>query len=124
MAEGELVAIIIQAIREATGLKDALVEPIAQSIDVAIRKKAGGTYLYVPVPMRNRKKRNEAIRKEWRGDNHKQIMSRYEISRATLYRILGEKRSKSEPKAKTDREPDTDTPAPLRPTTKPTSLRP
>ena len=73
--------------RQTTGLHERIALPIAESIcgELAQEMDAAGHQ----EPVTSRADRNAAIRREYRGDNHREVMRRYSISRATLYRVVG-----------------------------------
>lgn len=53
----------------------------------AIRAEAGGEYIYVPVL--DKAKRNEAIKREFNGRNLKEVCARHGISLSHGYRVIG-----------------------------------
>ena len=52
-----------------------------------LRREFGTRRVYVNAP--SARERDECIREEFDGTNHREICKRYGISRATLYRIVG-----------------------------------
>lgn len=83
----DLRARIIRIVCRATGLHERLALPVAESICHELSRDMGGAEIYIPST--DRRVRNAALRRDFRGNNHDDIMRRYGISRATLYRILG-----------------------------------
>jgi Mor family transcriptional regulator len=78
---------VVRIVREATGLHERLALPVAQSICEELARDSGGGELYVPAP--DRTARDAAIRRDFRVDNHAEVMRRHGVSRATLYRVIG-----------------------------------
>ncbi len=80
---------IMRIVRQATGLDEQMALPIAESIcdELAQEMGAGGPQ----EPATGRADRNAAIRREFHGDNHREVMRRYSISRSTMYRVVGGK---------------------------------
>ncbi len=81
---------IMRIVRQATGLHEQMALPIAESIcgELAQEMDTSGHQESAT----SREARNAAIRREFRGDNHREVMRRYRISQSTLYRVVGEKR--------------------------------
>lgn len=78
---------ITRAIREATGLHERFAGEISDEILHCLQQRWGGDRVYIP--SRDRAARDAAIRAEFDGRNHIEICRRHAISRATLYRIIG-----------------------------------
>jgi Mor family transcriptional regulator len=57
-----------------------------------IQSALGGVEIYIPVPPKDFKQRNEQIIQAFNGRNHAEICRRFSISLATLYRVLRQKR--------------------------------
>jgi len=80
---------ITSAIREATGLHERFATEISDEILARLMTRWGGDRLHVPA--RDRAARDAAIRAEFDGRNHDAVCRRHGISRATLYRVIGER---------------------------------
>lgn len=77
---------LVRVIRESLGLPETVAVPMADEIARGLQRMMGGLY----VPARElRETRDAAVRREFNGRNHADIMRRHDISRATLYRIIG-----------------------------------
>lgn len=77
---------LVRVIRESLGLPETVAVPMADELARGLQQLMGGLY----VPARElRETRDAAVRREFNGRNHDDIMRRHDISRATLYRIIG-----------------------------------
>lgn len=77
---------LVRALREGASLPEYIATPIAEKVASNLCKRVGGLY----IPKREvREARDEAVRKDFSGRNHEEVMHKHQISRATLYRILG-----------------------------------
>lgn len=79
---------LVRAIRESLGLPESVAVPMAEHLASGMARRLGGTYITKRAV--TRQERNAAVRREFRGNNHDEVMRRHGISRATLYRILAE----------------------------------
>lgn len=77
---------ITEIIRAKTGLFEHLSLPIAKEIIGEVNRKYRGERIYCT---EDKKAVIAAVRSEFNGKNHKELMRKYDISRATLYRYLG-----------------------------------
>lgn len=80
---------ITRAIREATGLHERFAVEISDGILHRLQQRWGGDRIYIP--SKDRAARDAAIRAAFDGRNHDEVCRRHGISRATLYRILGQR---------------------------------
>lgn len=78
---------ITRAIQEATGLHEQYASTLAEGIWERFRERWGGSRMHIPAV--DRAARNAAIRDAFDGRNHSEVCARYGISRATLYRVIG-----------------------------------
>ena len=81
---------LTRAIRETLGLPENIAVPMADHLAIGLTQRMGGLY----IPKRDlRTERDEAIRRDFNGANHREVMTKYRISRATLYRTIARKKS-------------------------------
>lgn len=84
-------------VREEMGLHEQEAMQIAQAIVRGMRKRYGGQrlggrgHIYVPAP--SKAERNEAIRREFNGNNYGELMQRHGIKRSQLYKVLDPKQT-------------------------------
>ncbi len=79
----------MRIVRQATGLHERVALPIAEIIcDELAREMGAGGH---EAPAMSRAERNAAIRRAFRGNNHREVMRRYKVGRTTLYRVVGGK---------------------------------
>ena len=77
---------LVRALREGASLPEYIATPIAEKVASNLCKRVGGMY----IPKREvRDARDQNVRDHFNGRNHEEVMRNYQISRATLYRILG-----------------------------------
>lgn len=76
----------IRAVREETGLHERFAAPIVDRIFEGLYREFGRERVYF---LRSKESRDDQVRREFNGWNHQSVMGKYDISRATLYRILG-----------------------------------
>lgn len=79
---------IIDVLRTNIGVKQTIAEVLADEIVIGLKGRMGG--FYVP-HAEIRGARDSAIRREFTGANHAQLRIKWDVSRATLYRILDTK---------------------------------
>ncbi len=77
---------ITRVVRERTGLHERLAAPIADEVFDGLCQTFGGERVYF---VRSKAARDAAVRAEFDGHNFAAVMRRHNISRATLYRIIG-----------------------------------
>lgn len=77
---------LVRCVREGTGLPEDVAVPLARHLLRALQRRLGG--LYVP-KSDIRRARDAEVREAFNGRNHGEVMNSFRISRATLYRILG-----------------------------------
>jgi Mor family transcriptional regulator len=91
--ENDGAALLRSDIREVVRHKIGMTEPFADLISEAIlqglRERWGGREIYVPAE--DTAERNRRIRQAWRGNNASEVMLRFGISKATLYRVLNDR---------------------------------
>lgn len=61
---------------------------IADVIIERIKQQTGGQLVYIPAPGDNHERRNQQIAKDFNGRNMAQICDKYNVSRATVYRVV------------------------------------
>lgn len=77
---------LVMVIRESLGLPEKVAVPMADELAKGLHKRLGGLY----IPAREiRETRDEAVRREFNGRNHAEVISAHNLSRATFYRIIG-----------------------------------
>lgn len=84
---------LVEIARCDLGLAEVQALRIAKALVGGLRKRYGGLRIggrgaavYIPAP--SKVERNAAIRREFNGVNHKEVMERHGIRRAQLYRIV------------------------------------
>jgi Mor family transcriptional regulator len=77
--------LLVRCIRNSLGLPEDVATPMAEHVAREFGRQAGG--LYIP-KSEIREDRNAKIRREYRPDKKNEVLRRYGISQATLYRIL------------------------------------
>jgi Mor family transcriptional regulator len=76
---------LVRIIRETLGLPEKIAVPMADELSKGLQKRLGGLY----IPAREiRAVRDDAVRRDFNGRNHAEVISAHNISRATLYNIL------------------------------------
>ena len=80
---------IRDVLRAEVGLHEPMAEVISEAICRGLRTRWGGREIYVPAE--DITERNRRIRDAWRGNNATEVMARFGISKATLYRVLNER---------------------------------
>ncbi len=78
---------VYEALQSSIGFKDDIAESLADAVVRKIQHRWGGREIYVSVAD-DSVERNVAIKREFNGNNHAEICSRYNISLSTLYRII------------------------------------
>jgi len=74
----------------AFGMQEPLARDFAKAMVDRIQNQYAGP-VYVPKPDKNR--RNERIRRMFNGVNHEFVCREFGISKATLYRVVGQAKS-------------------------------
>lgn len=77
----------VEIIRERIGLNEMLATIHAQEIVRGLRERHGGKELWIPAP--DKSERNAAILRDFHGGNIEEVVMRYGIKRAQIYRIVG-----------------------------------
>ena len=85
---------LVEIAREEMGMHERQAYEIAVAIVRGMRKRYGGERLgskglYIPAP--SKAQRNEAIRRDYNGNNGPEIMRRHGISRSRMFQIVGRK---------------------------------
>ena len=78
---------LIRIIRASLGLPETVAMPMADELAKGLANEMGGLYI---TKREIRSVRDEAVRRDFTGRNHKEICRRHGISRRTLYRIIGQ----------------------------------
>ena len=81
---------IQDVLRTEIGLHPPMAEVMSEAICRGLRTRWGGREIYVP--SEDIAERNRRIREAWRGNNAAEVLARFGISKATLYRVLNEQR--------------------------------
>ncbi len=69
------------------GMKQTIAGDFSRAMLDRMMKTMGGDYL----PKVDKERRNKAIKMRFNGVNHTEICSEFGVSKATLYRVLGDK---------------------------------
>jgi hypothetical protein len=77
---------LIRIIRSSLGLPETVALPMADALAKGMCSELGGLYI---TKREIRGSRDEAVRRDFTGRNHRDVCRKHEISRATLYRIIG-----------------------------------
>lgn len=79
---------IVRVVREHTGLHEKFALPIADQVLDSFREEFAGDHLYI-----NGKDpdRDTKVRTAFNGRNRDEVMKMFNISKATFYRIIGER---------------------------------
>lgn len=87
---------LVEIARYELGMAEVQALRIAKAFVGGLRKRYGGmriggrgAAIYIPAP--SKVERNAAIRREFDGTNHKEVMQRHGIRRTQFYRIVGQK---------------------------------
>jgi Mor family transcriptional regulator len=71
------------------GVSVQIAADMASAMIERIKESVGGDDLYVPKP--DKQKRNRLIKSRFNGVNHIEVCGEFNISKATLYRVLNGK---------------------------------
>lgn len=77
----------VEIIRQRIGLNETLATIHAQEIVRGLRERHGGRELWIPAS--DKSERNAAILRDFHGSNIEEVVKRYGIKRAQIYRIVG-----------------------------------
>lgn len=77
---------LIRIIRASLGLPETVAMPMADELAKGMCSELGGLYI---TKREIRSTRDEAVRRDFTGRNHREVCRKHDISRATLYRITG-----------------------------------
>lgn len=80
----------IEIVRNEIGMHEALASPFAQALVRGLRRRLGGSELWIPAP--SKEERNAAIRREFNGKNLEEVCRRHGVSSTTVYRVAGQQR--------------------------------
>jgi Mor family transcriptional regulator len=75
----------------AFGMPEPEARALAATLIDRIQTKHAGDEVYIPGP--NKHRRNEHIRRMFNGVNHDVVCRKFGISKATLYRVMGQHKS-------------------------------
>ena len=76
---------LVRIIRETLGLPEKIAVPMADELAKGLQKQLGGLY----IPAREiRSVRDDAVRRDFNGRNHVEVMKEHSLSRRTFYRII------------------------------------
>lgn len=85
--------------QRAFGVSEAKARAFAIDAAVSVADDWGGQLIYVPMDAAGRlSQRNETIWREFRGDNHAELATKYGLSVMHIYRILDEQRELRTPR--------------------------
>lgn len=77
---------LVRILRKSLGLPEKVAVPMADELAKEMKHELGGLY----IPARDiREVRDAAVRRDFTGCNHAEVMRMHNISQATLYRIIG-----------------------------------
>lgn len=79
---------LIRIIRRTLGLPETVAMPMADELAKGLSSELGGLYI---TKREIRGSRDEAVRRDFNGRNHLEVMRKHTISKRTLYRIIGRK---------------------------------
>jgi Mor family transcriptional regulator len=71
------------------GMNEPFADLVSDALCRGLRNRWGGREIYVPAE--DIADRNARIRQAWRGNNASEVMLRFGISKATLYRVLNDR---------------------------------
>ena len=77
---------LIRIIRASLGLPETIAMPMADELAKGLSNEIGGLYI---TKREIRSTRNDAIRRDFNGRNHREVSRKHGVSVATVYRILG-----------------------------------
>lgn len=77
---------LIRVIRKTLGLPEPVAVPMADELAKGLSAEMGGLYI---TKREIRGTRDDAIRRDFNGRNHAEVMGRHGISKRTLYRVIG-----------------------------------
>lgn len=78
---------ISEAVRESDGIEPETAKAIADTVTLKLQKNYGTQKIYIPAAPN--RERDEKIKQEFNGRNHKEVCRNNGISERTLYRIIG-----------------------------------
>ncbi len=83
---------ITAILREEIGLHEQYAATLAEPIVNGLKKKFSGQDLYIAKNQRTDiSQRNEVIRREFNGRNLEEMMKKYDLSKSSIYKIVGNK---------------------------------
>lgn len=77
---------LIRIIRASLGLPETVALPMADELAKGMSNELGGLYI---TKREIRSTRDDAVRRSFNGRNHREVCRKHDISRRTLYRIIG-----------------------------------
>lgn len=77
---------LIRVIRKTLGLPEPVAVPMADELAKGLSSELGGLYI---AKREIRATRDDAIRRDFNGRNHGEVMRSHGISKRTLYRVIG-----------------------------------
>lgn len=85
----------VDIVREEIGMNEQLAGIFAQALVRGLRRRMGGTELWVPAP--DKAERNAAIRREFTGtrESLRDVMRRHNVSRSTVYEVCASRGANS-----------------------------
>lgn len=85
---------ILKVIREGTGLHEHFARPIAKSVLQCLNEEFLGEQVYFG---QDRQQQYAQAMAEFNGSNRDEVCAKYDISVATFYRLLNQKKKPAEP---------------------------
>lgn len=76
---------LIRIIRSSLGLPETVAVPMAEELARGLSNEMGGLYI---TKREIRVTRDDAVRRDFTGRNHREVCRQHDISRRTLYRII------------------------------------
>ena len=80
---------LVRIIRRALGLPETIALPMADELARGMSEEMGGLYV---TKREIRSSRDDAVRRDFTGRNHLDVMRKHRISKRTLYRIIGKRK--------------------------------
>jgi len=71
------------------GINKTLASDLSKAMINKVKNVAGGSMLYIKKP--SKAERNAEIKSMFNGTNHQAVCDRFNISRATIYRVISKK---------------------------------
>lgn len=83
----ELTLEITTIVQDEIGFNKHFASQIAEALVRGIRKRLGGQSFYIPAP--DKSARDKKIKEEFNGTNIDEVCEKYNVSKTSVYRIVG-----------------------------------